>query len=68
MTKVLSIPVEEEVYDILQPMAELQILGRFLADFAQRQKTTPIQQRNWLGKVYKVNSFQPLTRDEVHAR
>jgi hypothetical protein len=67
MTKVLTVPVEEDVYEILQPMAELQILGRFLADFAQRQKKEAVQ-RNWVGKVYKVDSFQPLTREEIYVR
>ena len=68
MAKVLSIPVDEDVYDILLPLAELQVLGRFLTDLAQRQKIKTVHQGRWLGKVYKVNSFQPLTRDEVHAR
>jgi hypothetical protein len=67
MTKMLSVPVEEEVYDILQPLAELQVLGRLLADFAQRQKDDSAR-RNWVGKVYKVDSFQPLTREEVYER
>ena len=67
MTKILTVPVDEEVYDILQPMVELQILGRFLADFAQGQKKKATQ-HSWVGYVYKIDSFQPLTREEIYAR
>ena len=62
--KEITISVEEDVYEVLKPMVELNTIGQILADYAQKQ-----QQNRWLGKIYKVQSpFIPIKREELYAR
>ncbi|GHT96707.1 hypothetical protein FACS1894141_7140 [Spirochaetia bacterium] len=67
MAKELTITVEDDVYEILEPMIELKTINRFLSDFTRKLNKKTVN-THWLGKVYKVDSFTPLKRPELYDR